>query len=130
MTLGQQVQDVMLTWGQLWEGVAVVRGRAESGKHPPSDGWAEDGLAVGDGGDGTQDLLLGGTLFHVFGLMMMSLGKEYYQFLLAQSICSGLGASAIFYSSTNSIATWFKKKRAMALGIASSGSACGGVVTP
>lgn len=81
-------------------------------------------------GYGPRYLLLGGTLFHVFGLMMMSLGKEYYQFLLAQSICSGLGASAIFYSSTNSIATWFKKKRAMALGIASSGSACGGVVTP
>lgn len=79
---------------------------------------------------GPRLLLLGGTLFHVFGLMMTSLAKEYYQFVLAQSICSGLGASAIFYSSTNSIATHFKKRRAMALGIASSGSACGGVIIP
>ncbi|OKL57666.1 hypothetical protein UA08_06944 [Talaromyces atroroseus] len=79
---------------------------------------------------GPRFLLLGGTFFHVFGLMMTSLAKEYYQFILAQSVCSGLGASAIFYSSTNSIATWFRKNRAMALGIASSGSACGGVVIP
>jgi hypothetical protein len=79
---------------------------------------------------GPRYLLLFGTLFHVFGLMMVSLSTEYYQFILAQSLCSGIGASAIFYSSTNSIATWFKKNRALALGIASSGSATGGVITP
>ena len=79
---------------------------------------------------GPRYLLLAGTFFHVFGLMMVSLSTEYYQFILAQSLCSGLGASAIFYSSTNSIATWFKKNRALALGIASSGSATGGVITP
>ncbi|KAH8807190.1 major facilitator superfamily domain-containing protein [Xylogone sp. PMI_703] len=79
---------------------------------------------------GPRFLLLGGSFLHVFGLMMLSLCKEYYQFLLAQSICSALGASAIFYASTNSIATWFKKNRALALGIASSGSACGGLIIP
>ena len=79
---------------------------------------------------GPRYLLLFGSIFHVFGLMMTSLASEYYQFILAQSICSGIAASAIYYSSTNSVATWFKKNRALALGCASSGSALGGVVLP
>jgi MFS family permease len=37
-----------------------------------------------------------GTFLHVFGLMMTSLSKEYYQFALSQSVCSGIGASLVF----------------------------------
>jgi MFS family permease len=37
-----------------------------------------------------------GTVMHVFGLMMTSLSSEYYQFVLSQSVCSGIGASLIF----------------------------------
>lgn len=33
---------------------------------------------------------------HVFGIMMTSLGTEYYQILLAQGLCSAIGVSAIF----------------------------------
>jgi len=33
---------------------------------------------------GPRSLLLAGTFFHVFGLMMTSLSTEYYQFILAQ----------------------------------------------
>ena len=79
---------------------------------------------------GPRYMLLIGSLFNVFGLMMNSLATKYYQFILAQSICSGIAASAIYYSSTNSVATWFKRNRALALGCASSGSALGGVVYP
>ena len=79
---------------------------------------------------GPRYLLLGGTFFHVFGLMMVSLSSQYYQFLLAQGICSAVGASAIFYAANNSIATWFFRKRALAFGIMSSGSSLGGVVMP
>ena len=45
---------------------------------------------------GPKPLVYGGTFAHVFGLMMASLGKEYYQIFLAQSICSSLGAAALF----------------------------------
>jgi len=45
---------------------------------------------------GPRGLLLIGSLLHVFGLMMTSLGTEYYQILLAQGLCSALGVSAIF----------------------------------
>lgn len=37
-----------------------------------------------------------GGLMHVFGLMMTSLSSKYYQFYLAQSVCSGIGTSLIF----------------------------------
>ena len=37
-----------------------------------------------------------GTFLHVFGLMMTSLSTKYYQFVLSQSVCSGIGASLIF----------------------------------
>jgi MFS family permease len=79
---------------------------------------------------GTRYLLLGGTFFHIFGLMMTSLSTEYYQLLLAQGVCSSLGASAVFYSATSSVGTWFFKKRATAFGIMASGSSLGGVIIP
>ncbi|RFU28391.1 hypothetical protein B7463_g7956, partial [Scytalidium lignicola] len=79
---------------------------------------------------GPRWLLLGGTLGHVFGLMMTSLSKQYYQIFLAQGMCSAIGASAIFYSAVSSVGTWFYKHRAAALGVMASGSSMGGVVIP
>jgi MFS family permease len=79
---------------------------------------------------GPRWILLGGTFLHVFGLMMASLSTEYYQFILAQGICSPLGASAIFNACVNSVSTWFAKRRAFALGIMASGSSLGGVIFP
>ncbi|KAI9715395.1 MAG: hypothetical protein M1828_000855 [Chrysothrix sp. TS-e1954] len=79
---------------------------------------------------GPRYLLIFGTTFHVFGLMMTSLSSEYYQTFLSQSVCSGLGASALFYAGTNAVATWFDKRRALALGIVASGSSVSGLVVP
>lgn len=45
---------------------------------------------------GTRQLLFFGTILHILGVMMTSLGKEYYQILLAQGVCSAIGVSAIF----------------------------------
>ncbi|KAF2258969.1 MFS general substrate transporter, partial [Lojkania enalia] len=77
---------------------------------------------------GTRPLLVFGTLFHVLGLMMLSLCQEYYQFFLAQGVCSAVGASALFWAANNAVGTWFRRKRGLALGIVSSGSSAGGVV--
>lgn len=79
---------------------------------------------------GPQPLLLVGSFLHVFGLMMTSLSSEYYQFFLAQGVCSALGASFIFYPAMSSIGTWFFKKRATAFGLIASGSSLGGVIFP
>ncbi|KAI9666624.1 MAG: hypothetical protein M1821_004560 [Bathelium mastoideum] len=75
-------------------------------------------------------LLCFGTFFHVFGLMMTSLATKYYQFILAQGICSALGASMIFYPAMTSLTSWFFKKRALAFGVVASGSSTGGVIFP
>ncbi|KAE8357677.1 major facilitator superfamily domain-containing protein [Aspergillus caelatus] len=90
------------------------------------------GLVIGRVFDnyGPKWLLLIGTFLHVFGLMMTSISKEYYQFILAQGICSPLGASFVFYPALSCTATWFDKRRALAFGIVSSGSSLGGVVFP
>ena len=61
---------------------------------------------------------------------MTSLATEYYQFVLAQGICSPIGSSAVFYACMSSVVTWFFKKRAFALGIMASGSSLGGVIWP
>jgi MFS family permease len=37
-----------------------------------------------------------GSVLHVFGLMMASLSHKYYQFMLSQSVVSGIGSSLIF----------------------------------
>ncbi|OBU01196.1 hypothetical protein VE01_00641 [Pseudogymnoascus verrucosus] len=79
---------------------------------------------------GPRYLLFFGSVCHVFGLMMVSLSSEYYQFFLSQGVCSAIGASAIFYPAMNVLPTWFLRNRAAAFGIAASGSSLGGVVLP
>ncbi|KAI9932721.1 hypothetical protein ASPWEDRAFT_123063 [Aspergillus wentii DTO 134E9] len=79
---------------------------------------------------GPRWILLAGTLLHVFGLMMASISSEYYQFILAQGICSPLGTSVLYHVSINCASTWFHRRRALALGIIASGSSLGGVFLP
>jgi MFS family permease len=92
-------------------------------------------------------LLIGGTLvrcvlalflhdftdipqLHTFGLMMASLSKKYYQFILSQGLCSGIGTAMLLYPAVSCVASWFHKKRATALGAASAGAGIGGVLYP
>lgn len=79
-------------------------------------------------GWGARGLLVFGTFMHAFGLMMASVAHEYYQLFLAQAVCSALGACALFWGANNSVGTWFEGRRALAMGVASSGSGLGGVV--
>ncbi|POR38655.1 Putative transporter MCH4, partial [Tolypocladium paradoxum] len=79
---------------------------------------------------GPRWLLWGGTVAYVFGLMMVSLSSQYYQFMFSQSIVASMGSSAVFTSCMSSIVSWFSKRRAAAYGIMVSGSSVGGVVLP
>ncbi|TDZ40373.1 MFS transporter asaE [Colletotrichum spinosum] len=71
-----------------------------------------------------------GTFFHVFGLMMVSISKTYYQILLSQAICSAIGASMVFYPAFTCVTTWFLQKRGAAMGLTVCGSSIGGVIFP
>ncbi|KAH0258947.1 monocarboxylate permease-like protein, partial [Aureobasidium melanogenum] len=79
---------------------------------------------------GPRYILLTGTCLHVFGVMMASLAKDYYQIMLSQGICSAAGASMCFYPAMSVMPTWFFKKRAAAFGIMAAGSSTGGVIFP
>ena len=56
--------------------------------------------------------------------------KEYYQALLAQAFCVGLGAGCLFVPSVGILSTYFNTKISTAVGIAASGSSLGGVIYP
>lgn len=52
---------------------------------------------------GPRYLLVVGTFLHVFGLMMTSISKTYYQILLSQAVCSAVGASLVFSPAFSSV---------------------------
>ena len=79
---------------------------------------------------GPRPLIIGGTLFHVFGLMMASLATEYYQFLLSQGVCSAIGVACLYSPALACLSTWFDKKRGAAMGIMVTGSSVAGVIFP
>lgn len=89
----------------------------------PIVGWVNDN-------HGPKYLLIFGTFFHVLGLMMTSLCTEFWQFALAQGVCSPLGLNCIFQAGTSTIPTWFLKKRGLAFGIMAAGSGLGGIIFP
>lgn len=77
-----------------------------------------------------RTLLVTGSFMVVFGLMMLSLCKEYWQALLSQAFCVGIGAGLLFVPTVSLIPTWFSTHMGLAIGIASSGSSLGGVIYP
>lgn len=79
---------------------------------------------------GPRWLVFVGSILHVLGVMMTSLGTQYYQILLAQGVCSAIGVAAIFQPAISVIGGWFNKKRGAAFGILSTGSSIGGVIFP
>ena len=71
-----------------------------------------------------------GCLMVVFGQFMTSICKSYYQVVLAQGVCTGIGMGLAFLPSTAILAQYFHKRRALAIGLASSGSPLAGIVFP
>lgn len=72
-------------------------------------------------------MLLAGTHLQVFGLMMLSLSRQYYQLFLSQAICVGVGAGVAFTPSVAAAATSLTKPatRAKAMGLMACGSSIG-----
>ncbi|KAF2268060.1 MFS general substrate transporter [Lojkania enalia] len=75
-------------------------------------------------------LLICGSVMLVLGQMMLSLCHEYWQVLLAQAFCIGIGCGALFIPSVAILSTYFTTRIATAVGLAASGSSLGGVIYP
>ena len=90
------------------------------------------GLAAGplfDAGYFKITLVVGLVLIS-FSMFMTSLCKTYWQVLLAQGFCIGIGMGLTFLPSAAIIAQYFQKRRAFAVGIGGIGSPIGGIIFP
>lgn len=72
-----------------------------------------------------RELLIIGTIITVLGVMMLSLAREYYQILLTQGVCIGIGSAILYVPSISLVASRFEKRRALAVFVATSGTAVG-----
>ncbi|EPS33812.1 hypothetical protein PDE_08774 [Penicillium oxalicum 114-2] len=77
-----------------------------------------------------RPLMVMGSFLTVFGLMMTSFATQYYQVLLAQGFCVGMGGGISYIPALTMVSTSFTTKRPIAIGIASVGSSVGAVVFP
>ncbi|KAL4863929.1 hypothetical protein BDV12DRAFT_201646 [Aspergillus spectabilis] len=73
-------------------------------------------------------MIIVGSFLSVFGIMMLSLAHEYYQILLSQGICAGLGFGLLYIPSITLVSRSFVRKRALALGVSTAGAPAGGVI--
>lgn len=72
-----------------------------------------------------KPMLAIGTTLTVLGLMMTSICSEYWQFLLAQGVCTGLGMAGLITPCVAVVPPYFSSRRALAMGIAATGSSLG-----
>jgi MFS family permease len=77
-----------------------------------------------------RPLVFTGSFLVVFGMMMTSLCTEYWQVILAQGLCVGIGSGCLFIPSVAIVSTYFSTKKSLATGIAASGSSIAGIIYP
>ncbi|KAJ9142962.1 Riboflavin transporter MCH5 [Pleurostoma richardsiae] len=70
------------------------------------------------------------AILYVFAVMMTSICKTYWQFMLAQGVLTGIADGLLMFPSMAATPQYFHKKRGAAMGIAIAGSSLGGVVFP
>lgn len=71
-----------------------------------------------------------GIAIQILGIFALSGAKTYWQFLLTQGFCTGVGGGIFFVPIMGLCSTYFSTHRAMALGIITTGNSVGGIVYP
>lgn len=71
-----------------------------------------------------------GCFLAVLGTFMVSLCTTYWQLVLAQGVCTGIGLGLAFMPAVATVSSYFKKNRGLALSVAASGSAVGALIFP
>ncbi|KIM38503.1 hypothetical protein M413DRAFT_30053 [Hebeloma cylindrosporum] len=77
-------------------------------------------------------LMISGTIIHAISLFALSLSQKnvYYQVFLTNGVGIGLSSGLTYTASVSIPGHYFRKRRSLAVGILSSGSALGAVVHP
>ena len=75
-------------------------------------------------------IALAGLSLQVIGVFATSFITQYWQLLLAQGICQGIGSGLVFTPTMAVVSTYFSRRRAVAVCGMSSGTSTGGVVFP
>ncbi|KAH8726189.1 major facilitator superfamily domain-containing protein [Phaeosphaeriaceae sp. PMI808] len=71
-----------------------------------------------------------GIAIQILGIFALSGAKSYWQFLLTQGFCTGVGGGIFFVPIMGLCSTYFSTHRGMALGIVTSGNSVGGIIYP
>jgi len=79
---------------------------------------------------GPRWLVLSGTACLAVSLMLLSISYEYWHFLLAFGILSGLASSLLFTPSIAAVGHFFRARRGFATGIASTAGSVAGIIFP
>ncbi|KIX09370.1 uncharacterized protein Z518_00449 [Rhinocladiella mackenziei CBS 650.93] len=79
---------------------------------------------------GARILIWPFSILYVVSVMLTSICKKYWQFILVQGALGGLANGLVFAPAVAVLGQYFQRRRAVALGIASSGSSLGGVIFP
>ncbi|KAI1333972.1 putative monocarboxylate permease [Xylariaceae sp. FL0016] len=82
-----------------------------------------------DSGYAQHTALLGSVLI-VVGTFMTCLATKYWQIFLAQGLCTGLGMGVLYMPAVAVIGSYWKRSKAMAPGMAASGSGSGSILFP
>lgn len=79
---------------------------------------------------GPRWLVISGSAFTVGGVLFMSFCTELWQFVVAYGLLCGFGSSLLFTPSIASIGHFFKARRGLATGTASTAGGLGGIIYP
>jgi len=71
-----------------------------------------------------------GVALQIVGIFTASVAKTYWQLLLAQGVCVGLGNGFLFCPCISTVSTYFAKRRGLAIAMVATGSATGGLIFP
>ncbi|KAI9164056.1 MFS transporter asaE [Paramyrothecium foliicola] len=82
-----------------------------------------------DAGFFVPTLVIGSTL-QLLGIFLMSISTNYWHLMLTQGVLTGLGSGLFFTPALALISTYFKNRRGLAVGIATTGNSAGGMIYP
>jgi MFS family permease len=71
-----------------------------------------------------------GSLLTCLGIFMANISTAYWQYLLAQGICTGVGNGFLFTPALAVVGTYFKQRRTLAYGLTATGTATGELIFP